>query len=97
MKKAIIYLVSFFFILQSSLFSYSTNPKDFVYELVNDAINNLNDKNLDNEQKALYIEKNSLRERRYKCTLGLYTLGELRKSSNKDDITNYQKSFEKYF
>ena len=29
--------------------------------------------------------------------LGLYTLGELRKSSNKNDISNYQKSFEKYF
>jgi phospholipid transport system substrate-binding protein len=96
MKKAIIYLVSFFFILQSSLFSYSTNPKDFVYELVNDAINNLNDKNLDNEQKALYIEKIALENVDINA-LGLYTLGELRKSSNKDDITNYQKSFEKYF
>ena len=29
--------------------------------------------------------------------LGLYTLGELRKSSDEDDITNYQKSFKKYF
>ena len=29
--------------------------------------------------------------------LGLYTLGELRKSSTKDDISNYQESFEKYF
>ena len=29
--------------------------------------------------------------------LGLYTLGELRNSSNKNDISNYQKSFEKYF
>ncbi len=96
MKKAIIYLVSFFFILQSSLFSYSTNPKDFVYELVNDAINKLSDKNLDNEQKALHIEKIAL-ENVDIHALGLYTLGELRKSSNKNDIINYQKSFEKYF
>ena len=29
--------------------------------------------------------------------LGLYTLGELRKSSNEEDISNYKKSFEKYF
>ena len=29
--------------------------------------------------------------------LGLYTLGELRKSSTKEDLINYQKSFEKYF
>ena len=29
--------------------------------------------------------------------MGLYTLGELRKSSSKDDLIDYQKSFEKYF
>ena len=29
--------------------------------------------------------------------LGLYTLGELRKSANEDDISSYKKSFEKYF
>ena len=29
--------------------------------------------------------------------LGLYTLGELRKSSNKVDLMNYQTAFEKYF
>ena len=29
--------------------------------------------------------------------LGLYTLGELRKSANENDIIEYQKIFEKYF
>ena len=29
--------------------------------------------------------------------LGLYTLGELRKSSSENDINTYKKSFEKYF
>ena len=29
--------------------------------------------------------------------LGLYTLGELRKSSSKSDIADYQETFEKYF
>ena len=29
--------------------------------------------------------------------LGLYTLGELRKSSNESDLMNYQVAFEKYF
>ena len=29
--------------------------------------------------------------------LGLYTLGELRKSSNKEDIIKYRDVFEKYF
>ena len=29
--------------------------------------------------------------------MGLYTLGELRKSANENDKNNYQKTFEKYF
>ena len=96
MKRLGVYLVSLFFIIQSPLLAYSTNPKEFVSELVNDAINKLADKNLDKIQKANYIEKVALENVDINA-LGLYTLGELRKSSSKDDISNYQKSFEKYF
>tara|TARA_X000001036_G_scaffold59373_1_gene49247 strand:- start:217 stop:813 length:597 start_codon:yes stop_codon:yes gene_type:complete len=96
MKKTVIYFISFFFILQSSLFSYSSSPKEFVNELVNDAINALSDKNLNQEQKFSFIEKIALEHVDIKA-LSLYTLGELRKSSSKDDILNFQKSFEKYF
>ena len=96
MKRLGVYLVSLFFIIQSPLLAYSTNPKEFVNELVNDAINKLSDKNLDKIQKANYIEKLAL-ENVDISALGLYTLGELRKSSSKNDISNYQKSFEKYF
>ncbi len=96
MKKTIIYFISFIFILQSSLFSYSSSPKEFVNELVNDAINTLSDKNLNEEQKFSFIEKIALEHVDIKA-LSLYTLGELRKSSSKDDILNFQKSFEKYF
>ena len=91
-----VYLVSSFLFFQSSLLAYSTNPKDFVEELVNDAINNLADKNLNKEQKTDFVEKIALENVDINA-LGLYTLGELRKSSNKDDIFNYQKSFQKYF
>ena len=38
MKRTVTYFFSIFFLLQVSLQSYSSNPKDFVYELVNDAI-----------------------------------------------------------
>ena len=96
MKKILVYLVSFFLFFQSSLLAYSTNPKDFVEELVNDAISKLADKNLNEEQKADFVEKIALENVDINA-LGLYTLGELRKSSNKDDIFNYQKSFQKYF
>ena len=78
------------------MLAYSSNPKDFVNELVSEAINKLADKNFNKEQKSNFIEKVALENVDIKA-LGLYTLGELRKSSNKDDISSYQKSFEKYF
>ena len=96
MKKKVVYLVTLFFFFQSSLLAYSLNPKDFVNELVNDAISKLADINLNKDQKSTFIEKVALENVDINA-LGLYTLGELRKSSNKNDILNYQKSFEKYF
>ena len=96
MKSIGIYLFSLFFFFQSALLAYSSNPKDFVSELVNEAIDKLSDKNLNKDQKAIFIEEIASDNVDINA-LGLYTLGELRKSSNKDDISNYQKSFEKYF
>ncbi len=96
MKNIAVYFISLFFLFNNSLFAYSTNPKDFVGELVNDAINKLSDKNLDEEQKKNFIEKIALENIDINA-LGLYTLGELRKSSEESDILEYQKSFEKYF
>ncbi len=96
MKRICVYLISLFFFFQSSLLAYSSNPKEFVHELVNEAISKLADKNLNKEQKASFIEKVALENVDINA-LGLYTLGELRKSSGKMDISNYQKSFEKYF
>ena len=60
MKKIGFYLILFLFFFQNSLYSYSSNPKDFIEELVNDAISNLSDKNLNNNQKASFIEKVAL-------------------------------------
>ncbi len=96
MKSIGIYLFSLFFFFHSALLAYSSNPKDFVSELVNEAIEKLSDKNLNKDQKANFIEEIASDNVDINA-LGLYTLGELRKSSNKDDISNYQKSFEKYF
>tara|TARA_B100001063_G_scaffold238001_1_gene259658 strand:+ start:548 stop:1144 length:597 start_codon:yes stop_codon:yes gene_type:complete len=96
MKRISVYLAALFFFFQSSLLAYSSNPKDFVDELVNEAISKLANKNLNKEQKIIFIEKVALENVDINA-LGLYTLGELRKSSNKDDISDYKKSFEKYF
>ena len=96
MKKVRIFIVSLVLCFHSSLLAYSSNPQEFVNELVSEAINKLADKNLNNEQKASFIEKIALENVDINA-LGLYTLGELRKSASESDISNYQKSFEKYF
>tara|TARA_A100001015_G_scaffold316189_1_gene429837 strand:- start:40 stop:636 length:597 start_codon:yes stop_codon:yes gene_type:complete len=96
MKKKIIYFITLFLVFQSPLLSYSSNPKDFINELVNDAINKISDKTVSKDEKASFIEKIALDNVDINA-LGLYTLGELRKSSNEEDISNFKKIFQQYF
>ena len=96
MNKISFGLISIILFFHTFLFAYSSNPKDFVNELVNDAIVKLSDKNLKQEEKAAFIEKLALENVDVEA-LGLYTLGELRKSASDSELSNYQKSFQKYF
>ena len=96
MKKLSILFFLFVLNFNINAIPYSTEPREFVNELVNDAINKLSDKNLTSEEKSKYIEKIALENVDIKA-LSLYTLGELRKSSEKKDLENYQIAFEKYF
>ena len=96
MKKISIYFISLIFILQTSLLAYSSDPKEFITELVGEAISKLSDKNLNKTEKASFIKKVALENIDINA-LGLYTLGELRKSSDKQSISTYQKAFERYF
>ena len=76
--------------------SYSTDPKSFVTELVNDVIIKVADKTISEEDKITFIENIALENVDINA-LGMYTLGELRKSLNKDELAKYQNTFEKYF
>ena len=97
MKKISSILILFLIIFKTSLaHTYNTDPKIFVDELVNDAISKLSDKNLTEEEKADFISKIALENVDIKA-LGLYTLGELRKSTDPNNIEKYQKTFERYF
>tara|TARA_B100001093_G_C26678389_1_gene949337 strand:+ start:505 stop:1101 length:597 start_codon:yes stop_codon:yes gene_type:complete len=96
MKKVYVYFISIFFFLQTSLLAYDSKPKEFVTELITDAISKLSDKNLNEEEKKSFIEKIALENVDINA-LGLYTLGELRKSSDKQAVIKFQQSFEKYF
>ena len=96
MKKVSIYFISIFFIFQTSLFSYNTEPNEFVTELVSEAIDKLSDNNLSKDEKAKFIEKVALENVDINA-LGLYTLGELRKSSDKQTVSKFQDAFKQYF
>ena len=96
MKKLGIFLISIIFILQTNLYAYSSDPKMFIEELVNDAISKLSNKDLNKDEKSKFI-KNIALENVDINALGLYTLGELRKSSEKKNIIKYQQTFEKFF
>ena len=96
MKKFIILLFFTSLYFQTHLKAYSSDPENFVLELVNDAITTLSDKNLSKNEKASFVEKIAL-ENVDITALSLYTLGELRKTTDKDSLAKYQKTFEKYF
>ena len=96
MKKLLFVIVTLLIISNNSLQAYSSTPKEFVKELVEDAITKLADKSLSSDDKKLFIEKIALENVDIKA-LGMYTLGELRKSANKKDLEKYELAFEKYF
>ena len=96
MKKFFVCFFYLCFLTQTSLQAYSSDPKNFVSELVNDVISKLSNKNLNEVEKANFVETIALENVDINA-LSLYTLGELRKSANAKDLENYQKAFEKYF
>ncbi len=97
MKKISSVLLLFLLIFKTSLAStYNSDPKIFVQELISDAISKLSDKNLSKEEKANFIENVAIENVDINA-LGLYTLGDLRKSADTESINKYQETFEKYF
>ena len=97
MEKFRIFFISALLFLNTSFaVEYSSDPKKFVSELVIDVIEKLSDKNLSDEEKSKFIEDVATKNVDIGA-LGLYTLGGLRKSSEKKDIELYQIAFEKYF
>ena len=63
---------------------------------MNDAIKLLSDKNTRKKKKQFQLKKIALENVDIKA-LGLYTLGELRKTASKQSLSKYQETFEKYF
>ena len=95
-KLGIFFILIIFFSKFSLLSAYSSDPKNFVSELVQDVISKLSSKSLSDIEKAKFVETVALENVDINA-LGLYTLGELRKSADSEDLENYQNAFENYF
>ena len=77
-------------------FAYNSDPKIFIQELVDDAIKTLSNKNISKEDKNKKIETIAL-ENVDIDALGMYTLGEIRKTLDQDKLKRYKNLFQKYF
>ena len=97
MRKLINALVFVGIVLTStSSFSYNSNPKTFINELVDDAIKTLSDKNVSIADKNKKIKTIALENVDIEA-LGMYTLGSIRKTLDKPTLERYKDLFEKYF
>ena len=97
MKKLINVLVFVVLILvNTNSFSYNSDPKTFINELVNDAINTLSDKNILITDKNKKIKTIALQNVDIEA-LGMYTLGAIRKTLDENMLEEYKDLFEKYF
>ena len=98
MKKIVIFLliILFSYSYSAKIYAYSSDPEQFINELVMDAIEKLSNKDLTKDQKADFISEIALENVDINA-LGLYTLGEIRKSSEKEDVARYQSIFKLYF
>ena len=83
-------------LIGTNVFSYNTEPKIFITELINDAVETLSNKNITKKDKNKKIEIIALENIDIKA-LGMYTLGGVRKTLDKDTLKKYEKLFEKYF
>ena len=92
-----IFIACFAIIIFTNSFAvtYNSDPKIFISELVGDALKTLSDKSLSFEKKSEVIEKIALVNVDVKA-LGLYTLGDTRKSLSQENLEKYNKLFEKY-
>jgi|TARA_B110001452_G_scaffold246364_1_gene231625 phospholipid transport system substrate-binding protein len=83
-------------LIATNSFSYDSDPKTFITELVDDAINTLSDKNIKITDKNKKIETIA-RENVDIAALSMYTLGPVRKTLDQKTLDEYKVLFEKYF
>ena len=83
-------------LINTNSFSYNSDPKTFINELVNDAINTLGNKNISKADKNKKIETIALLNVDIEA-LSMYTLGDVRKTLDQGTLEKYKDLFKKYF
>ena len=83
-------------LINTNSFSYDSDPKNFIAELVDDAIKTLSDKSISKADKAKKIETIALENVDINA-IAMYTLGSVRKTLDQNKLKQYKELFEKYF
>ncbi len=96
MKKFIFYISLTILINYNYLFAYSSQPKLFISELVNDVVLVLSEAGLSVKDKNQKIEEIAKKNVDIPA-LGLYTLGSVRKTLDDEKLNEYNDLFSKYF
>ena len=95
MKKIFFIIILFVFGFAQNSYSYSSDPKQFIQEIVDEAKKVLVDSNT-KEFKAEKLSEIAMKTVDIKG-VAYYSLGKYRKSLNEDQLSEYLKLFEKYF
>ena len=95
MKKKIFISIFFVFALINKSYSYSTDPKQFISEIVNEAKKVLVETNT-KEFKSKKLSEIALKTVDIKG-VGYYSLGKYRKEITEEQLKEYLSLFEKYF
>ena len=92
--KPLVFLIGA--LISTASFSYNSNPKIFIAELVDDAIKTLSNKNITIIDKNKKIESIALQNVDLEA-IAMYSLGPIRKNLDQKDLETYKVLFEKYF
>tara|TARA_B100000029_G_scaffold256556_1_gene253307 strand:- start:2943 stop:3536 length:594 start_codon:yes stop_codon:yes gene_type:complete len=95
MKKIFFIIILFVFGFTQNSYSYSSDPKQFIQEIVDEAKKVLVDSNT-KEFKAKKLSELAMKTVDIKG-VAYYSLGKYRKNLNEDQLSEYLKLFEKYF
>ena len=90
-KLSLLLVITILFLTKTSnIYAYSPDPKIFITELVNDSISKLSNKNISKKDKKDFIAKVAIENVDINA-LGLYTLGDLRKTTDKILTKNFER------